>query len=394
MTPQLTQRGLTLGILGGGQLAQMLALAALPLGVRCVVLEPDALAPARLCAEHIHAPYTDPAGLARLAECDAVTLEFENVPVEATSVLEFQVPLRPAPAVLHLSKHRGREKAALEAARARVAPYRMIEAASGLAGALAAVSGPNTPEGGILKTAELGYDGKGQARVGSAEELRAAWTELGQVPCVLEGLVPFVREVSLGVARGPDGELSFGPLVENVHAGGILRRSVYPAQSSDATAEQARTLARAVAEAWGVVGLITLEFFELANGELIVNEVAPRVHNSGHLTQDGGGVSQFEAAVRAALGLPLQDFLPIHPCAMVNILGWKEGHEPDWAALDAIAGTHLHLYHKANKPGRKLGHVNVVGRTRDEVLARTARVEGVLEGRSFRANTAASRSPE
>ena len=371
----------TLGILGGGQLAQMIALAALPLGVRCVVLEPDALAPARLCAEHIHAPYTDPAGLARLAACDAVTLEFENVPVEATSVLNNQVPLRPSPAVLHLSKHRGREKAALQDAGARVAPYRMIASEEDLHGALAAVGGA-----GILKTAELGYDGKGQARVGNAEELHAAWTELGAVPSVLEGLVPFVREVSLGVARGPDGSLSFGPLIENAHAGGILRRSVYPAQSSADTAERARTLAGAVAEAWGVVGLITLEFFELAGvdgqgGELIVNEVAPRVHNSGHLTQDGGGVSQFEAAARAALGLPLQDFLPLHPCGMVNILGWAEGHEPDWAALDHIPGTHLHLYHKANQPGRKLGHVTVVGRTRGEVLAGMERVGRVLEGR-------------
>ncbi|WP_407540316.1 5-(carboxyamino)imidazole ribonucleotide synthase [Deinococcus radiomollis] len=369
-------RQLTLGILGGGQLAQMIALAALPLGVRCVVLEPDALAPARLCVEHIQAPYTDPAGLARLAGCDAVTLEFENVPVEATSVLNGQVPLRPSPAVLHLSKHRGREKAALQDAGASVAPYRMIESEADLEGALGAVGGQ-----GILKTAELGYDGKGQARVRSEQELHAAWTELGGVACVLEGLVPFVREVSLGVARGPDGTLSFGPLVENAHAGGILRRSVYPAQSSPDTAEQARTLAGAVAEAWDVVGLITLEFFELATGELIVNEVAPRVHNSGHLTQDGGGVSQFEAAARAALGLPLQDFLPLHPCGMVNILGWEEGREPDWAALDSIPGTHLHLYHKANKPGRKLGHVNVVGQTRGEVLAGMERVGRVLEGR-------------
>ncbi|WP_407569129.1 5-(carboxyamino)imidazole ribonucleotide synthase [Deinococcus altitudinis] len=369
-------RQLTLGILGGGQLAQMIALAALPLGVRCVVLEPDALAPARLCAEHLLAPYTDPAGLARLAECDAVTLEFENVPVEATSVLNGQVPLRPSPAVLHLSKHRGREKAALEAAGASVAPYQMIESEGDLEGALAAVGGQ-----GILKTAELGYDGKGQARVGSEQELHAAWSELGGVACVLEGLVPFVREVSLGVARGPDGALSFGPLVENAHAGGILRRSVYPASSSTETAAVARSLAGAVAEAWDVVGLITLEFFELAGGELVVNEVAPRVHNSGHLTQDGGGVSQFEAAARAALGLPLQDFLPLHPCGMVNILGWEEGHEPDWAALDRIPGAHLHLYHKANKPGRKLGHVNVVGRTREEVLAGMEQVERALGDR-------------
>lgn len=368
-------RQLTLGILGGGQLAQMIALAALPLGVRCVVLEPDPQAPARLCAEHLQAAYTDPAGLDRLAACDAVTLEFENVPVEATSRLEGRVPLRPAPAVLHLSKHRGREKAALQAAGAGVAPYRMIETETDLTGALEQLGGQ-----GLLKTAELGYDGKGQARVDSPESLRAAWNELGQVPCVLEGLVPFVREVSLGVARGPDGSLSFGPLVENVHSGGILRRSMYPAGSSDHVAEQARTLARQVAEAWAVVGLITLEFFELAGGELLVNEVAPRVHNSGHLTQDGGGVSQFEAAVRAALGLPMQDFLPLLPCGMVNVLGWPEGQEPDWTLLDRLPGTRLHLYHKSNKPGRKLGHVNVVGQSVAEVQMGLDAVERILSG--------------
>ena len=364
---------LTLGILGGGQLAQMLALAALPLGVRCVVLEPDALAPARLCAEHLHAAYTDPAGLDRLAQCSAVTLEFENVPVQVTTLLSGRLPLRPATAVLHLSKHRGREKAALEAARARTAPYRLIETRADLAGALERIGSQ-----GILKTAELGYDGHGQTRVGSETELRAAWAELGGAPCVLEGLVTFVREVSLGVARGLDGHVSFGPLVENVHVNGILRRSVYPASSSPETQVRARSIARAVAEAWEVVGLITLEFFELPGGELTVNEVAPRVHNSGHLTQDGGGVSQFEAAVRCALGLPLQDFLPLLPCGMVNILGRKDGQEPDWQALDRLHGTHLHLYHKASKPGRKLGHVNVVAHTREEVLAGLDAVEGIL----------------
>ena len=373
-----TGRGLTLGILGGGQLAQMLALAALPLGVRCVVLEPDPLAPARLCAEHICAAYTDPAGLDRLAQCSAVTLEFENVPVAATAVLAGRLPLRPAPAVLHLSRHRGREKTALEAARARTAPYRILETESDLAGALAQLGGQ-----GILKIAELGYDGHGQARVGSEAGLRAAWAELGDVPCVLEGLVSFVREVSLGVARGPDGHVSFGPLVENVHVGGILRRSVYPASSDPETQAQARSVAQAVAEAWEVVGLITLEFFELPGadgmgGGLLVNEVAPRVHNSGHLTQDGGGVSQFEAAVRCSLGLPLQDFLPLWPCGMVNILGREDGQEPDWAALDVIPSTHLHLYHKASKPGRKLGHVNVVAHTRAEVLAGLDAVERIL----------------
>ena len=185
------------------------------------------------------------------------------------------------------------------------------------------------------------------------------------------------------MARGLDGTLSYGPLVENVHVGGILRRSSFPAASSAVPGEvgtegHARRIARAVVEAWDVVGLITLEFFELEGGALLVNEVAPRVHNSGHLTQDGGGVSQFETAVRAALGLPIRDFAPLVPCGMVNILGWEDGDEPDWDALDCLRGTRFHWYHKANRPGRKLGHVNVVGESVGEVQSRMDAVEALL----------------
>lgn len=369
--------GRTLGILGGGQLAQMLALAALPLGVRVVVLEPDAQAPARLCAEHLCAPYTDPAGLERLAACDAVTLEFENVPVEALDALRGRVPVRPGAALLSRSKHRAREKEALRAAGAQTAPFVVAQSEADLQGALEQVGGR-----GILKTSELGYDGKGQRRVNTPDELRAAWTELGGVPCVLEGLVSFTREVSLAVARSAAGQVAFGPLVENIHRDGILRTSVFPANVPEGTEAQARETARAVAEAWGLEGLLTLEFFQLPDGTLLVNEVAPRVHNSGHLTQDGGGVSQFEAQVRAVLGLPLSDFAPLHPCAMVNWVGVapvnepEGGAQPDWDAIDALEGTRVHLYHKAWRAGRKLGHVNLVGpdmetlRTRLDTLER------------------------
>lgn len=374
-----------LGILGGGQLAQMLALAALPLGVRVRVLEPDPEAPARLCAEHLCAPYTDPAGLSALAECDAVTLEFENVPVEALEALRGRVPIRPGAALLARSKHRAREKEALRAAGARTAPFRVIESPADLDGALEAVGGR-----GILKTSELGYDGHGQVRVGREAELRAAWDTLDRVPCVLEGWVPFTRELSLAVARSPGGDLAFGPLVENVHRSGILRTSFYPASPSPvqggagegeaggASPEaQARALARAVAEAWGLEGLLTLELFELPGGALIVNEVAPRVHNSGHLTQNGGGLSQFGAQVRAVLGQPLSDFAPLLPCAMVNYVG-VEGAEPDWAAIDALPGTHRHLYHKAFRPGRKLGHVNLTAPDEATLRRRLAELERLV----------------
>lgn len=365
-------RSASLGILGGGQLAQMLALAALPLGVRVTVLEPDAQAPARLCAKHLCAPYTDKAGLDALAACDAVTLEFENVPVEALEALRGRVPVRPGAALLHKSKHRAREKQALRAAGVKTAPFMVIGEPAELQGALKSVGGR-----GILKTSELGYDGKGQILVNTDFELGQAWEAMGGVPCVLEGLVNFEREVSLAVARSPGGQVAFGPLVENVHRSGILRTSVYPASVPAGTEEQARQMAQAVAEAWSLEGLMTLEFFQLASGELLVNEVAPRVHNSGHLTQDGGGISQFEAQVRAVLDLPLADWRPLHAVAMVNYLG-IDGAEPDWAGMDALAGTRVHLYHKAHRAGRKLGHINVVAPDLDTLRERLARLEALV----------------
>lgn len=371
------QPSATLGILGGGQLAQMLALAAIPLGVRVRVLEPDAAAPARLCAEHLHAPYTDAAGLDELAKCDAVTLEFENVPVEALDALRGRVPVRPSGDLLAKSKHRAREKTALQAAGALTAPFVVVESAPDLQGALKQVGGK-----GILKTSELGYDGKGQQRVSSDFELGQAWEALGGVPCVLEGLVQFEREVSLAVARSASGEIAFGPLVENVHRDGILRTSVYPARVPSGTEDKARQMARDVAEGWGLEGLLTLEFFQLAGGELLVNEVAPRVHNSGHLTQDGGGLSQFEIQVRAVLGMPLSDFAPLLPCAMVNYVGvdGPDGQplSPDWAAIDALSGTHVHLYHKAHRHGRKLGHVNLVTPDEATLHERLAQLERLI----------------
>ena len=361
-----------LGVLGGGQLAQMLAQAAAPLGVRVIALDPDPRAPARLSAEHIAAPYEDRAALDALAGCDAVTLEFENVPSGALEYLQDRVPLRPGAAILRLSNNRIREKEALRALGLDTAPYVALRTEADLPGALAAVGGR-----GLLKTAELGYDGKGQTRVNTEAELYAAF-QSGGAECVLEGLVPFVREVSLAVARAPSGKMAFSGLVENTHKGGILRRSVFPAASGSEVEARARAAARTAAEAWGLEGLLTLEFFELPGGELLVNEIAPRAHNSLHLTQDGGGISQFGAQLRAALNWPPHDFAPTLPCAMVNILGW-EGAEPDWNALLGVPGTRLHWYGKANRPLRKLGHVNVVGRTREDVAAGVETVEALLK---------------
>nr|WP_052326777.1 5-(carboxyamino)imidazole ribonucleotide synthase [Deinococcus peraridilitoris] len=349
----------------------MLALAGVPLGVQTQILEPSHQAPARLAALHLAADYTDQEALETLAQCDVVTLEFENVPVQALTYLNGQVPVRPAPEILERSRHRVREKQALQALGLETAPFWPLHDVQQAEEALLAVGGE-----GILKTAELGYDGKGQHRVRSAGELRQALADLN-AECVLEGVVPFVREVSLAVARNPAGELAFGGLIENEHQGGILRRSVFPAASSADTARRAREMAATAAQAWQLEGLLTFEFFELEGGKLLVNEIAPRVHNSGHLTQNGGGISQFEAQLRAVLDLPLQDFAPLRPCAMVNLLGWS-AKAPDWQALLREEGAHLHLYHKDNVPGRKLGHVNVVGDTRELVLQRAARIEALL----------------
>lgn len=359
----------TLGILGGGQLAQMLALAAIPLGVSVRVLEPDPAAPARLCANHRAAPYTDPESLAWLAECDAVTLEFENVPLEALEQLEGKVPVRPAGSLLQRSKHRIREKKALLAAGVGTAPFVEIESREALVGSLEVVGGR-----GILKTAEMGYDGRGQVRVTSEEELLGAWDTLGGVPCVLEGFVDFAREVSLAVVRNPSGDMAFGAVTENIHRNGILRTSrVIP---NDPATEQARAMAKNVAEHWALEGLLTLEFFELPSGTLLVNEVAPRVHNSGHLTQDGGAASQFEMQVRAVLDMPLFDFAPRLPIAMVNWVGTEQ--DPDWDSIERISGARIHLYHKAHRVGRKLGHVNVVTDTSEALKEALAELEQLI----------------
>lgn len=362
----------TLGILGGGQLAQMLALAAVPMGIKSMVLEPDANAPARLCAKHIHAPYTDKKGLAQLAECDAITLEFENVPVEAVMQLQNKTPLRPAASLLATTKNRVREKTALQVTGALTAPFVAIDKAVDLVGALDQVGGF-----GILKTAELGYDGKGQIRVHSPEELKNAWQDLEQVPCVLEGFIEFEREVSLAVARNKSGEITFGPLVENVHLNGILRTSVYRAQSPIGTEELACKIAKNIAQHWQLEGLITIEFFQLPDGGLIVNEVAPRVHNSGHLTQDGGNMSQFEAQIRAVLDMPLRNWSPLFPTAMVNYVG-VHGKECDWKAIESLPGTRVHLYHKEWRAGRKLGHVNLVAPDQETLYERLAELQDMV----------------
>lgn len=361
-----------IGILGGGQLAQMLSIAAVNLGYLTAFIDPDPHAPAQKVSTHVQSSFTNTDTLELLGRAvKVVTLEFENVPLSSLETLEQSVPVYPAKELFQISRNRILEKKALIVAGLEVAPYWAILDENQLEGSLVHVGGT-----GILKTAEMGYDGKGQIRVSSEMELLEGFKELGSVPCVLEGIVPFTREFSVQVARNVRGEVGVSGIYQNTHAGGILRRSVWPSSACEITQTKAREMALTLAQKWNLVGLLTLELFELPDGSLRVNEIAPRVHNSGHLSLNGGGMSQFEAQIRAVTGLPLHNFVPAVPCAMVNVLGWEEGFEPDWSEILTLEGVYLHLYGKRNRPGRKMGHVNVVGEK--GLLERVERVEGLL----------------
>nr|WP_290086081.1 5-(carboxyamino)imidazole ribonucleotide synthase [Aquibium sp. A9E412] len=354
--------GATIGIVGGGQLGRMLAAAAARLGYRTIVLEPQPDCPAaQLANRQVVAAYDDPAALAELADgAAAVTYEFENVPVAAARRLAERVPVFPPPAALEAAQDRLAEKRFLNAAGVATAPYEAVDDAAGLAAALARLGGS-----GVLKTRRLGYDGKGQRVLDrpAPEALAEAFAALGGVPLILEGLVRFEREVSVIAARGRDGAVAAYDLAENVHRGGILHSSTVPAAVSDRTAQAARQAARAILEALDYVGVIGVEFFVLADGSLLANEIAPRVHNSGHWTEAACVVSQFEQHIRAVAGLPLGAPGRHSDCVMENLIGDDVARAP---SLLAEADLALTLYGKAEaRPGRKMGHVTrLTGRVR------------------------------
>jgi 5-(carboxyamino)imidazole ribonucleotide synthase len=361
----------TLGVLGGGQLGRMFVHAAQALGYRCIVLDPDAISPAGAVAEkHIKADYLDAVGLAQLArDCDAITTEFENVPAVALQTLAGMRVVAPAAASVAVCQDRAVEKAHFESAGAqsgvRPAPHAVITNEI----ELAAVDLDLLP--GILKTSRMGYDGKGQVRVATAAELAEAWHQLKRVPCVLEQLLPLKVELSVLVARGADGQLVNYPVQQNLHRGGILAVTEVPARAVPADVQQqAVAAARQVAEALGYVGVLCIEFFWLQDGRLVVNEMAPRPHNSGHWTMNGCNVSQFELQVRALAGLPLPQPRQHSASFMLNLLGdlWFTADggptPPAWDRVLALPGTHLHLYGKADaRPGRKMGHLNITADT-------------------------------
>jgi 5-(carboxyamino)imidazole ribonucleotide synthase len=361
------------GVLGGGQLGRMLALAGYPLGLRFRTLDPSPEAPAGHLAELMIAAYDDPAALERFADGLAVaTYEFENVPDAAARLLEARVPVYPGALALQTAQDRLAEKEMFGRLEIPLPGYAAVSSLPDLEAAIGRLGLP-----AVLKTRRLGYDGKGQVVLRAPSETAAAWATLGGVPCVLEQMIPLRRELSVLAVRGRDGSMTCYPLVENSHREGILRVSVAPASGTSeagALQAQAEQYAARILDHLGYVGLLALEMFvDDRDGCLLANEIAPRVHNSGHLTIEGSETSQFENHLRAILGWPLGSTAPRGFAAMVNLIGTV----PPTEELAAIPGAHLHLYGKAPRPGRKLGHVTVTAATaaaRDELLARVLAV--------------------
>jgi 5-(carboxyamino)imidazole ribonucleotide synthase len=380
----------TLGVLGGGQLGRMFVHAAQSMGYNTVVLDPDDASPAGLVShDHIQTAYLDPAGLAELSErCAAITTEFENVPASALQALSLKCPVSPSAASVAIAQNRVAEKAHFVACAAKngadaitVAPYAVIETAA----QVAAVSADLLP--GILKTARMGYDGKGQIRVKTHADLAVAWAELGKVTCVLEKMLPLKAEYSVILARGRDGQAVHFPPQLNVHVDGILAASyVYEGNLPTAGVKRAVSAAISVANELQYVGVLCVELFLLHDDSLVVNEIAPRPHNSGHYTIDACDVSQFELQVRTLCGLPLAQPRQHSPAIMLNILGdvWfakgsTESQTPPWDQILALPGAHLHLYGKKDaKKGRKMGHLTLTGATVEAVKATTAQAAQIL----------------
>ena len=374
---------LTLGVMGGGQLGRMFVHAAQTMGYFTAVLDPDANSPAgRVSHRHIQTDYTDPAGLQQLAACSAaITTEFENVPAPALQALAQFRPVSPGADAVAIAQDRAAEKAHFVTCGVPCAPYAVIETTAQLEEAVLHNLLP-----GILKTARLGYDGKGQVRVKDAEALRAAWQDLKQVPCVLEKMLPLQLECSVIVARGRDGQMVNFPVQRNLHREGILAvTEVYEGHLPADLQQQAVAAARSIAEGVNYVGVLCVEFFVLQDGSMVVNEMAPRPHNSGHYTLDACDQSQFDLQVRTLAGLPLTQPRQHSAAIMLNLLGdvWFDANNtlrlPDWAAVLSLPGTHLHLYGKTEaRKARKMGHLNVTGNSPAQVRAVALKAAAIL----------------
>ena len=359
--------GSTIGMLGGGQLGRMFTVAARSMGYEVILLDPDKESPAgKLATDHVCASYEDQTALDYIAKtCDAVTTEFENVPASTLETLAATCPVRPGAHAVAITQDRIHEKTFLRDKHFPTAPFAVIRSIQDLQQAIAQVGAP-----AILKVSRFGYDGKGQFSLNSADDIDAAWNALNGEACVLEQRIPLDIEVSVVLARGVDGEIRSYPVAENVHKNGILDVSIVPARIDDAIAEKCIEMAKDIATALDYIGVMAVELF-ISNGELLVNEIAPRPHNSGHYTLDACVTDQFEQQVRAVCGLPLGDTTQLTPVAMINLLGdiWHDGQSPDWNKLLDHPNIKLHLYGKREaRPGRKMGHYNVIASNIEEAL--------------------------
>ena len=342
-----------IGILGGGQLGRMSALAAAPLGFRSHVLTPEKDSPASQVTNLTTvAAYDDEKALTQFAESvDVVTYEFENIPLATAEFLASRRPVRPGPNLLRVSQNRTTEKSFALQNHIPVAPFHAVDGMRSLRDGVDIIGLP-----AVLKTCRFGYDGKGQALLRELGDLASAWASLGTNDAILETFVPFEKEVSVIVARGADGSIAAYPVVENTHTNHILDTTTAPAAVSKATADEATRIALKLARSLDLVGLLAVEMFVLSDGSVLMNEIAPRPHNSGHWTQNGAATSQFEQFIRAVAGLPLGPIDILRPTVMTNLIG---DDVDGWADLTHEPGTKLHLYGKSeSRPGRKMGHVN------------------------------------
>lgn len=370
-----------IGILGSGQLGRMLAQVARQHDIQTVVYSPGTHTPAGQVADtEITAEYDDLDAIREFAkQVDVITYEFENVPLLSAMAADEITPVHPNPRILAIARNRVREKSYMQDIGIPVAPFHPVNSLQALELGLKNLGVP-----AVLKTAEEGYDGKGQVKINDPAEAEAAWETVGQKPCVLEGWIPFEREISVLGARDQHGGFtSYGP-IENDHANHILDLSLVPAKVTDTIAEKGILCVQTMMEKLDLVGLICIEFFVTADGQLIANEIAPRPHNSGHLTIEGHVTSQFEQQMRTIIGWPVGDASPIQPaCGMTNLLGdiWPEGGEPDWQKAVEDGGVKLHHYGKTEaRPGRKMGHLTTTGpnklTVKEKLLAARKRLKG------------------
>ncbi len=369
--------GGTIGVLGGGQLGRMMALAARRMGYRVHTISPESDTPTGQVADlEIPADYDDIEAIRAFARgVDVVTFEFENVSTAAADAAAEFAPVRPSGASLHITQQRAREKAFLADRGFPVAPFARVQSKDEFAVALGTVGIP-----AIVKTAAFGYDGKGQHRIESIERAEEVWGLVGHQEAILERLIDFSCEISVVAARGLDGAVVDYGAIENSHVNHVLDLSISPARVPAPVAAAASAMTRRIIDELGYVGVLCVEFFVTHDWRLLVNEIAPRPHNSGHLTIEACATSQFEQQVRAVCGLPLGSTAQARPAAMVNLLGdiWVDG-EPDWEAAMSTPGAALHLYGKSDpRRGRKMGHITVVADTVEQAVERALAARGVL----------------